>query len=353
MNRAVGKRPLFEDDVDLRGFQDCLAASVDRGEIRLQSFSMITTHFHLLVESRSGHLADSFRRIESEYAQRFNLRHDRDGPLVRGRFRSKLVEDLGYWVALVRYIDHNPVEAGLVATPSQYPYGSAFHYAQAAGPDWLDRSPVERFVCGMRAVRSYCPNDYADLFKSKPDRSTSDVLARRVFLGDRHPDSFRNLIEAAPDAVRRWLVERAKLADGMRPGLPVADADSVLEIVRAFSVDPKWRVGGRKRPYSAAEVMSAALLRQACAETIENIARLLHKPESVVRRMLGVHAVEMARTSAYGDIAQSAVGQVLAPWRVNAPRDVLIEFERRILPNPADVAPTPIRPTPIRRIQRR
>jgi hypothetical protein len=192
-------------------------------------------------------------------------------------------------------------------------------------------------------LRSYCPADYADLFKGRPDRTISNVLARRVLLGDRYPDSFPDLIEAAPHSVRQWLVERAKLADGMRPGLPVADADSILDAVkRAFSLDPRWRLGGPKCLYPAADVMCAGLLRQVCAETLETIARRLARSVAVVRRMLGVHAVQMA-TAAYGDLAQSAVREVLAPWRVNAPRELVLELERRVLPQPAEMAPTPIR----------
>jgi REP element-mobilizing transposase RayT len=343
MNRAVGRRPFFEDEVDLRDFEDCLAASVDRGEIRLQSFSLITNHFHLLVESRIGNLAEALRRIESEYAQRFNGRHDRDGPLVRGRFRSKLVEGLGYWFTLVRYIDHNPVEAGLAATPSEHRHGSAFHYARHADPHWLDRSPVEQFVCARSAAQSYRPSDYADVFKSSPDRSTSALLMRRVLLGDRGTDPFKSLLDAAPDDVRRWLVERARLADGMRPGLPIAEAGGVLDLVqRGFSNDPRRKVDGRKRSYTAAEVLSAGLLRQACAETVETIARLLRRSETAVRRMLGVHAREMATTPAYADVAQGVVHQVLAPWRIDAPQQLRIELERKIFPNQAGLAETPL-----------
>jgi hypothetical protein len=167
MNRAVGKRPLFEGEVDLRDFEDSIAASVDRGEIRLQSYAFLTTHFHMLVESPTGHLSEALRRIESEYVQRFNLRHDRDGPLVRGRFRSKIVDDLRYWFALVRYIDHNPVEAGLVALPSEYPHGSAFHYARLEGPPWLDRAPVEHFVRKLRSAPSFSPIDYAHVSRER------------------------------------------------------------------------------------------------------------------------------------------------------------------------------------------
>ena len=91
MNRAVGKRTLFEDKKDIRLFLACVARSVRRGEIRVHAYVIMTTHFHLLLESVKGELDVAMRRIESEYVMAFNRRHGRDGPLVRGRFRSKLV----------------------------------------------------------------------------------------------------------------------------------------------------------------------------------------------------------------------------------------------------------------------
>jgi hypothetical protein len=131
----------------------------------------------------------------------------------------------------------------------------------------------------------------------------------------------------------------------MRPGLPIAAASDILSTVRAaLSHEPNWKLGGRKRPYTASDVMCVGLLRHACGESLESIARLLDRHESAIRRMLGVHGREVAATPAYGEVAQGVIRQVLAPWRVDAPREMQIELERRIFgPHVTDEGATPIR----------
>src|SRR5437762_1564511 len=91
MNRALGRRTLFETEEDARSFLARAADAVRRGEIRLHSFTLLTTHFHLIVTSVDGRLSASIGRTESEFARGFNDRRTRDGPLVRGRFRSKRI----------------------------------------------------------------------------------------------------------------------------------------------------------------------------------------------------------------------------------------------------------------------
>ncbi len=88
----------------------------------------MTTHFHLLVRSPVGELAGAIGRATNKYVRAYNRSRRRDGPLVRGRFRSKVVDSEFYRRTLVRYIDDNPVAAGTQSTPWDYPWGSAAAY---------------------------------------------------------------------------------------------------------------------------------------------------------------------------------------------------------------------------------
>ena len=117
MNRAVAKRPLYEDRRDVRCFLACLALAVRASLLEVHAWCVMTTHFHLLVRSPDGRLSDAIRGIQREYSRAFNRRHRRDGPLARGRFKSKRVNTLEYRRTLVRYIDANPVLAGIVNVP--------------------------------------------------------------------------------------------------------------------------------------------------------------------------------------------------------------------------------------------
>ena len=146
MNRGIARRTLFEGSEDIRFFLSRLAGCVRRRQLEVHAYCVLTTHFHLLVRSPGGELSAVMRQAQLEYVRRFNRKRRRDGPLMRGRFTSKLVLSLTYRRVLVRYIDANPVRAGICTDPREYPFGSASQYARRAGPPWGVRSWVEGFV---------------------------------------------------------------------------------------------------------------------------------------------------------------------------------------------------------------
>ena len=311
MNRAVGKRPMFESEADIRGFIACAVASVRRGEIRIQAFTFMTTHFHMIVESVVGALAEAFRRIESDYVTGFNRRHDRDGPLVRGRFLSKLVAHDAYWANLVQYLDDNAVAAGIVADPAAYPHASAFHYVRDEGPHWLNRDPVERFVVARSGGRTYDPADYRRLFHRPIAESHREWIQSRIERGDRHDDAFADLVRASSEYIKAWLVERARVADGTTPGVPIVDFASLQTAISGCrSTRPVWRIGRTKR-CDVWTVLTAGLLRSVVADSFETIARRMNVPLSTARDRSRRHAILLRSDPDYREAAEAVTTRAL------------------------------------------
>ena len=330
MNRAVGRRPLFEGEADIRNFINCLVSSVKRQEIRIQAFTFLTTHFHLLLESVAGRLGAALRRIESEYVSRFNRRHDRDGPLVRGRFLSKIVDHDAYWARIVRYIDDNPVAAGLTTDPSRYPHGSAAHYVLPEGPHWLHRDPVERFVSARRGGKAYDGADYRAVFHSGLSQTEREWVESRVRRGDRYDDPFADLIGAAPKVVREWLVERARIADGMRPGIPVVDVGTVQAAVAATRASSAtWQVGMGRQGRDGWVVLLVGLLRSLCAESFESIGRRLGEPQSTAYSQFQRHAALILADAAYGMQVELVAGTALRTFAATVENGVPFGGEGR------------------------
>jgi len=119
MNRGIARRTLFETAADIRFFLSRFARAVRRGDLEVHAYAILTTHFHLLVRSPRGRLSLVMKVAQNEYVRRFNRERRRDGPLVRGRFASKPVTTERYRATLLRYVDHNPVDAGLVETEAR------------------------------------------------------------------------------------------------------------------------------------------------------------------------------------------------------------------------------------------
>lgn len=145
VNRGVDRQPIYLDDDDRRAFLWLLAETHRRFSLRVHAFCLMGNHFHLLVHMPGDDLAQAMRHLTGRYASLFNVRHDRDGPLFRGRYQNRVVDDDGYLVAALRYIHLNPVAAGLVSDPAQHRWSS--HAAYLGGghtPRWLDtRTPLE------------------------------------------------------------------------------------------------------------------------------------------------------------------------------------------------------------------
>ncbi len=106
---------------------------------RIHAFVLMTNHYHLLLETPEPTLSRGMRELNGIYTQRFNRTHDRVGHLFQGRFKGILVEKESHLLELTRYVTLNPVRAGIVTRPEDWPWSS---YRGTAGlqtpPDWLE-----------------------------------------------------------------------------------------------------------------------------------------------------------------------------------------------------------------------
>lgn len=92
---------------------------------RLHAFCLMTNHIHLLLTPPSVASCTALMHgLSQRYANYFNRKHERTGTLWEGRFRSCLVESSGYVLACYRYIELNPVRAGMVTHARAYPWSS-------------------------------------------------------------------------------------------------------------------------------------------------------------------------------------------------------------------------------------
>lgn len=86
------------------------------------AFCLMTTHYHLIVETERSRLSRGMQVLNGRYAQLFNERHDRDGHLFRARYSVYVVDDEAGLEASCLYVLENPVRAGLCEKPSEWPW---------------------------------------------------------------------------------------------------------------------------------------------------------------------------------------------------------------------------------------
>ncbi|MGZ5040121.1 MAG: transposase [Usitatibacter sp.] len=130
VHRGNNRQNIFHCAADYRVFLEFLKEAAGEFEIAVNSYVLMTNHVHLLLtpNERSA-ISKALHSASRRYAGYFNHRYERTGTLWEGRFHASLVTTDHYLLGCHRYIDLNPVRAGLVDAPSQYFWSSHRFYA--------------------------------------------------------------------------------------------------------------------------------------------------------------------------------------------------------------------------------
>jgi REP element-mobilizing transposase RayT len=127
---GVDDRPVFTDDVERQKFVARLGRVVQRYGWSVYAVCLMTTHYHLIVELSDANLSAGMSVVNGGHARLFNERHERRGPVFERRFWSELVETDEHLADAIRYVALNPVEAGIVERPQDWPWST---YGQLVG----------------------------------------------------------------------------------------------------------------------------------------------------------------------------------------------------------------------------
>lgn len=122
--RGNEKKAIFRNDLDREKFIEIFNLIIKRFKWLCHSYCLMHNHYHLLIETPAANLSRGMKQLNGIYTQNFNRRHNRVGHLFQGRFKAILVEKESYLLELSRYINLNPVRAGYVKHPREWPWSS-------------------------------------------------------------------------------------------------------------------------------------------------------------------------------------------------------------------------------------
>ncbi|MRD47152.1 transposase [Caenimonas koreensis DSM 17982] len=130
IQRGNNRQPIFAADADYEAFLAMLDEHSRAQGVALHAYVLMTNHFHLLATPDSAEaIPQMMQAVGRRYVRYFNQRQARTGTLWEGRYKSTLIQAERYLLACMVYIDLNPVRAGMVAAPVDYPWSSHRHYA--------------------------------------------------------------------------------------------------------------------------------------------------------------------------------------------------------------------------------
>jgi REP element-mobilizing transposase RayT len=137
-SRGNERRTVFQSNRDRERYLSYLESAHERYGAVIHVYCLMGNHYHLLLETPRGNLSQIIHHINGAYTTYFNIKRDRSGHLFQGRFKGILVEKDAYCKELSRYIHLNPVRAGMVKAPLEYPWSSYRYFVgRDKKPEWL------------------------------------------------------------------------------------------------------------------------------------------------------------------------------------------------------------------------
>jgi putative transposase len=174
IQRGSNRSAFFAGDSDYQFFLDCLRAACEQYGCQVHAYTLMTNHAHLLMTPRTGFAIGSvMQAVGRRYVRRFNDTYGRTGPLWEGRYKAAVVETKQYLFACHRYIELNPVRAGLVDHPRDYPWSS--HRANALGARDPIVTPHDEYLALGADARTR-QAAYRSLFDAGLDDSTLGAI---------------------------------------------------------------------------------------------------------------------------------------------------------------------------------
>jgi REP element-mobilizing transposase RayT len=268
--RGNERRAIFRDDRDREEYLARVARYRERFGFKLLAYCLMDNHLHLAIERGPVELSRVMRSLHGPYTQWFNVRHGRVGHLFQGRYKALLVERDRYLLALVRYIHENPVKAGVVRRPQEYPWSSDRYYRRGSGPDWLD---VDAVLAQFGRGRAAAARKYRRYMGEPAEAPYEQVEAHGGAVKGEE-----EFAEAAFRTVGEFVPKRR--------GISIARIAGA--VAREHEVDTV-ALGrpGRYRNLSRLRALTALVAREVAGHSVASAARHFHREEStLVRRVL-------------------------------------------------------------------
>jgi len=129
IQRGNNRQAIVHDDEDRRQYLAALHECAATQKVAIHAYALMDNHVHLLLTpSTAEGMSRMMQSLGRRYVAWFNQKHGRIGTLWEGRYRAAVLEPAMYLLPAMRSIELNPVRAGLVLNPEDYPWSSCQHH---------------------------------------------------------------------------------------------------------------------------------------------------------------------------------------------------------------------------------
>jgi len=171
-NRGVNHQLIFRTEENYIFLLRRVKKYATRFSISVIAYCLMPNHYHFLLRQDGEHSISAFMQaVFNSYTKAFNKMFNRTGTLFEGPFRAVLVDRNEYLIHLCRYIHRNPMDAGLVEHPAQWPFSNYLEWVGQRKGVLVDRELVQEWFPS--------PEDYEQfVMEYEPPQKMVEAIAR-------------------------------------------------------------------------------------------------------------------------------------------------------------------------------
>jgi putative transposase len=210
VQRGHNRKALFVSDEDKQYYLSNLKEWKENLQIKLLAWSLMTNHIHLIVEppKETGTVSELMKRINSRQTAYVNRLEGRSGSFWEGRFKTSPIQTENYLLRCYRYVELNPVQAGMVSLLEEYAWSSYQSRQNILNDHMLDNHSV-----------------YLSLGSDNADRAKHYQAFVRQGIGSREADFIRDSIKRNQLTGKDRFIDEIEQRTGFRverrsPGRP-------------------------------------------------------------------------------------------------------------------------------------
>ena len=186
LNRGNARGDVFHKDGDFAAFVELISLANQRLPMRVLGYCLLNNHFHLVLwPHHDGDLSRWMQWLLTSHVRRYHRHYDSSGHVWQGRFKAFPVQKDGHLLALLRYVERNPLRAHLVSRAEEWRWSSLAWRQSGERPEMLADWPID------------CPANWVARVNRAQSKAEENALKRAIERG-------------TPFGSARWVARIAK-----------------------------------------------------------------------------------------------------------------------------------------------
>jgi len=144
LNRGNGKQDVFHKDQDYKSFVKLMKESKNLYSIKIFAYCLMPNHFHMvMMPVQAKELSKCMQWLMTSHVRRYHKHYKSSGHVWQGRFKSFVIQEDAHLLTVLRYVEGNPVRAGLLKSAKDWIWSSHKESISESPRLLLDKIPIE------------------------------------------------------------------------------------------------------------------------------------------------------------------------------------------------------------------